>query len=87
MSRKYNRLGSTFDKELENQDLVAFFHYKEKNKYKCCFRSLMSSMLSFLGSHVGYSNSAFSCCAQGKHAQIPLLRGIFYWGKGFYIYI
>lgn len=66
MSRKYNKLGSTFDKELEKQDLAAFFRYKEKNKYKCYFRSLMSSMLSFLGSHVGYSNSAFSCCAQAS---------------------
>lgn len=83
MSRTYNKLGSTFDKELENQDLVAFFHYKEKNEYKRCFTSLMSSVLSFLGSHVDYSNSAFSCCAQGKHAQIPLLRGYFTGGKGY----
>lgn len=87
MSRTYNKLGSTFDIELENQDLAAFFHYKEKNEYKRCFTSLMSSMLSFLGSHVGYSNSAFSCCAQGKHAQIPLFRGILYWGEGIQIYI
>lgn len=83
MSGKCDKFGNMFDKEPEYQDLVAFFHYREKNKNKYCFTSLMSSMLSFLGVSYGLLLFYFFLlCALGMHAQFLLPQGILYWGKG-----